>query len=228
MSLRPRRRHRRPPEGQLVPALVRASPGLSPIVGLAAAVLYRVDTEEPHRRARRAARSCRVTTRSAPAAGSESRLPRAGARAPSRRGAVAEAPTCPGGFLSELDPGGTRRTSRSSAPYAATAGGDVLFHEGDDAGVVARPRRPRARKAANDDDGREVILAFPGPGKPLGELSAVDGKPRSGTIRAVDDVEALVIPGQRVPRVPRAPAAGRARAAALRRRAPAGGRPAAR
>jgi CRP/FNR family transcriptional regulator, cyclic AMP receptor protein len=45
------------------------------------------------------------------------------------------------------------------------------------------------------NDGREVILAFPGPGELLGELSAVDGEPRSGTVRAVDDVEALVIPG---------------------------------
>jgi CRP/FNR family transcriptional regulator, cyclic AMP receptor protein len=40
-----------------------------------------------------------------------------------------------------------------------------------------------------------VILAFPGPGELLGELSAIDGQPRSGTVRAVDDVEALVIPG---------------------------------
>ena len=72
--------------------------------------------------------------------------------------------------------------------------GDVLFHQGDDAGAVLVILAGHV-KAAMLSDGREVILAFPGPGELLGELSAVDGQPRSGTVRAVDDVEALVIPG---------------------------------
>ena len=72
--------------------------------------------------------------------------------------------------------------------------GDVLFHQGDDAGAVLVLLSGHV-KAAMLNDGREVILAFPGPGELLGELSAVDGEPRSGTVRAIDDVEALVIPG---------------------------------
>jgi CRP/FNR family transcriptional regulator, cyclic AMP receptor protein len=72
--------------------------------------------------------------------------------------------------------------------------GDVLFHQGDDAGAVLVLISGHV-KAAMLNDGREVILAFPGPGELLGELSAIDGQPRSGTVRAVDDVEALVIPG---------------------------------
>jgi CRP/FNR family transcriptional regulator, cyclic AMP receptor protein len=72
--------------------------------------------------------------------------------------------------------------------------GDVLFHQGDDAGAVLVLLEGHV-KAAMLNDGREVILAFPGPGELLGELSAVDGEPRSGTVRAVDEVEALVIPG---------------------------------
>ena len=72
--------------------------------------------------------------------------------------------------------------------------GDVLFHQGDDAGAVLVLLAGHV-KAAMLNDGREVILAFPGPGELLGELSAVDGEPRSGTVRAIDDVEALVIPG---------------------------------
>src|SRR3954464_11694885 len=72
--------------------------------------------------------------------------------------------------------------------------GDVLFHQGDDAGAVLVLLSGHV-KAAMLNDGREGILAFPGPGELLGELSAVDGMPRSGTVRAVDDVEALVIPG---------------------------------
>ena len=97
------------------------------------------------------------------------------------------------GFLSQLDPGerddleklGTARRYRR---------GDVLFHQGDDAGAVVVLIDGHV-KAVMMNDGREVILAFPGPGELLGELSAVDGEPRSGTVRAVDDVEALVIPG---------------------------------
>jgi CRP/FNR family cyclic AMP-dependent transcriptional regulator len=97
------------------------------------------------------------------------------------------------GFLSELEPqeredlqkiGSARRYRR----------GDVLFHQGDDAGAVVLLLEGHV-KAAMMDDGREVILAFAGPGELLGELSAVDGKPRSGTVRAVDDIAALVIPG---------------------------------
>jgi CRP/FNR family transcriptional regulator, cyclic AMP receptor protein len=72
--------------------------------------------------------------------------------------------------------------------------GDVLFHQGDDAGAVVVLRDGHV-KATMLNDGREVILAFPGPGELLGELSAVDGQPRSATVRAVDEVEALVIPG---------------------------------
>jgi CRP/FNR family cyclic AMP-dependent transcriptional regulator len=72
--------------------------------------------------------------------------------------------------------------------------GDVLFHQGDDAGAVLVLLTGHV-KAAMLNDGREVILAFPGPGELLGELSAIDGQPRSGTVRAIDEVEALVIPG---------------------------------
>jgi CRP/FNR family cyclic AMP-dependent transcriptional regulator len=97
------------------------------------------------------------------------------------------------GFLAELtaDEQAELRELGSVRRYKR---GDVLFHQGDDAGAVLVILAGHV-KAAMLSDGREVILAFPGPGELLGELSAVDGQPRSGTVRAVDDVEALVIPG---------------------------------
>ena len=97
------------------------------------------------------------------------------------------------GFLSELaaEERGELERLGSIRRYRR---GDVLFHEGDDAGAVLVLLDGHV-KAAMMNDGREVILAFPGPGELLGELSAVDGEPRSGTVRAVDDVEALMIPG---------------------------------
>jgi CRP/FNR family cyclic AMP-dependent transcriptional regulator len=99
----------------------------------------------------------------------------------------------PEGFLFELEPAERDELERVGSVRRYRRG-DVLFHQGDDAGAVLVLLRGHV-KAAMLNDGREVILAFPGPGELLGELSAVDGQPRSATVRAVDDIEALVIPG---------------------------------
>ena len=97
------------------------------------------------------------------------------------------------GFLAELE-ADERADLEQLGAVRRYRRGDVLFHQGDDAGVVVVLRDGHV-KATMLNDGREVILAFPGPGELLGELSAVDGQPRSATVRAVDEVEALVIPG---------------------------------
>ena len=97
------------------------------------------------------------------------------------------------GFLSELA-ADERADLEALGSVRRYRRGDVVFHQGDDAGAVLVLLEGHV-KAVMLNDGREVILAFPGPGELLGELSAVDGRPRSGTVRAVDDVEALVIPG---------------------------------
>jgi len=99
----------------------------------------------------------------------------------------------PAEFLSELEPG-ERADLEKLGMVRRYRRGDVLFHEGDDAGAVLVLLDGHV-KAVITSDGREVILGFPGPGELLGEVSAVDGRPRSGTVRAVDDVEALVVPG---------------------------------
>ena len=67
------------------------------------------------------------------------------------------------------------RTSRSSASCRRYRRGDVLFHQGDDAGAVLVLLGGHVKAGDARTDGREVILAFPGPGELLGELSAVDG-----------------------------------------------------
>jgi CRP/FNR family transcriptional regulator, cyclic AMP receptor protein len=97
------------------------------------------------------------------------------------------------GFLSELA-ADERAELEQLGSVRRYRRGDVLFHQHDDAGAVLVLISGHV-KAAMLNDGREVILAFPGPGELLGELSAIDGQPRSGTVRAIDDVEALVIPG---------------------------------
>ena len=42
-------------------------------------------------------------------------------------------------------------------------------------------------------DGRETVLDFRGPGELVGELSAIDGAPRSSSVTAVEPVEALLV-----------------------------------
>ena len=44
------------------------------------------------------------------------------------------------------------------------------------------------------EDGTEVLLALRGPEDVLGELGAIDGRPRSASAIALDEVEALVMP----------------------------------
>jgi CRP/FNR family transcriptional regulator, cyclic AMP receptor protein len=72
--------------------------------------------------------------------------------------------------------------------------GDALFHEREASDRVMLLVEGRVKVASTSEDGREAVLAFRGPGEVLGELSAIDGQPRSAGVVAVDPVEALVIP----------------------------------
>jgi CRP/FNR family cyclic AMP-dependent transcriptional regulator len=72
--------------------------------------------------------------------------------------------------------------------------GAALFHERQLSDRVMLLLDGRVKIASVSDDGREAVLAFRGPGEVLGELSAIDGQPRSASVIAVDPVRALVIP----------------------------------
>ena len=72
--------------------------------------------------------------------------------------------------------------------------GTALFHERQVSDRVMLLTEGRVKIASTSEDGRESVLAFRGPGEVLGELSAIDGQPRSAGVTAVDPVEALVMP----------------------------------
>lgn len=74
------------------------------------------------------------------------------------------------------------------------ARGQVLFFEGDPGGSVTALRSGRAKVSVQTLPGRELLLAVKGPGELLGEMSALDGRPRSATATAMEAVEALVVP----------------------------------
>jgi CRP/FNR family cyclic AMP-dependent transcriptional regulator len=74
------------------------------------------------------------------------------------------------------------------------AGGTALFQEHQASDRVMLLMAGRVKIASVSEDGRESVLAFRGPGEVLGELSAIDGQPRSASVLAVEHVEAIVIP----------------------------------
>ncbi|MFN2464688.1 MAG: Crp/Fnr family transcriptional regulator [Candidatus Dormibacteria bacterium] len=71
--------------------------------------------------------------------------------------------------------------------------GDTLFHEGDASDWVAVLLKGRAKISYDSEAGTEVVLGVRDPGELLGELSALDGAPRSATVTAMEPVEALVL-----------------------------------
>jgi CRP/FNR family cyclic AMP-dependent transcriptional regulator len=78
--------------------------------------------------------------------------------------------------------------------------GQALFTEGDLAGRVFLIERGWVTVTCTTPGGREIMLALRGPGDMLGELSALDGKPRSATAMAVSEVEAAVVSGSTLTR----------------------------
>jgi CRP/FNR family transcriptional regulator, cyclic AMP receptor protein len=72
--------------------------------------------------------------------------------------------------------------------------GDVLFSEGDVAERLFVLRHGWVLIRSCAADGRDVVLGLRGPGEVLGELSALDGKPRSATAVAAAEAEVVVTP----------------------------------
>lgn len=72
--------------------------------------------------------------------------------------------------------------------------GQALFGEGDRAERVFLVERGWVVLSCTAPGGREVVLGLRGPGEIVGELSSLDGEPRSATAVAAEDVEAIVAP----------------------------------
>lgn len=85
----------------------------------------------------------------------------------------------------------TLRTRGSTRRYPR---GAVLFREGQRSDSVVLLRSGSVKVSHVTRAGREVLLAVQGAGELLGELGAMDGAPRSATVTAIEDVEAVVVP----------------------------------
>jgi CRP/FNR family cyclic AMP-dependent transcriptional regulator len=71
--------------------------------------------------------------------------------------------------------------------------GATLMHQGEAAGRVLVIEEGRAKVTSVTEDGRELVLAFSGPGDLLGELSALGGSARVATVRALEPLSAMAI-----------------------------------
>jgi CRP/FNR family transcriptional regulator, cyclic AMP receptor protein len=71
--------------------------------------------------------------------------------------------------------------------------GATLFHEGDDSDWIGLVVKGRVKVSCYGADGRERLVAVVGPGELLGELSAIDGEPRSATATALEPIDMAVL-----------------------------------
>jgi CRP-like cAMP-binding protein len=75
--------------------------------------------------------------------------------------------------------------------------GDYLCHEGDQTRYVIIVLSGHVRVLGHSVDGREIIFGVRAAGEVVGESAALNDSPRSATLQALDDVEAITLPGSR-------------------------------
>lgn len=73
------------------------------------------------------------------------------------------------------------------------SGGEILFHMGDEGGNLYVIQSGRVKVTIPSAEGGEVILTILSAGEILGEISLIDGKPRSATVQAMKDTEVLCL-----------------------------------
>ena len=96
-------------------------------------------------------------------------------------------------FLHTLTPAESDALEEMGEPQTFAAGA-VIFEQGGTPDRVLLVRGGRVRVATRGADGNEVVLAERGPGELLGDLSGIDGQPRSASVTALDEVRGLVVP----------------------------------
>jgi len=74
--------------------------------------------------------------------------------------------------------------------------GDALFYSGDEGSAVYILRSGKVKIVGEGADGEERILHLQGAGECLGELSLIDGQPRSATAVAIEPVDAWILSRQ--------------------------------
>jgi CRP/FNR family transcriptional regulator, cyclic AMP receptor protein len=98
-------------------------------------------------------------------------------------------------FLDLLD-ADDRRELEARAGRRRFKPGATLTHEGSRGAEVLVLLSGRAKISIDTEDGREVVLGFCRPGRLVGEFAVIDREARSGTIEALEPIEALALSGE--------------------------------
>jgi CRP-like cAMP-binding protein len=96
-------------------------------------------------------------------------------------------------FLHTLTPAESDALEDMGEP-GAYAAGSVIFEQGGTADCVLVVRSGSVRIATRGAGGEDIVLAERGPGELLGDLSGIDGQPRSASVTALEEVRGLVVP----------------------------------
>jgi CRP-like cAMP-binding protein len=99
-------------------------------------------------------------------------------------------------FWARLSPA-EQASVRHAGVRTAHHAGTILCHQGDDEHHVLILLSGHVRVTKSATDGREIVAGVRGPGDVVGELAALDERPRSATVSALVDVETLNVPGSR-------------------------------
>ena len=95
-------------------------------------------------------------------------------------------------LFSDLNESELQRLSLVSLRRRA-ARAEQVVRAGEDAESLIVLLTGRAKVTNFDEEGREIILAWLGPGEFFGEMGLIDGSPRSASVVAVEPSELLVI-----------------------------------
>jgi CRP/FNR family transcriptional regulator, cyclic AMP receptor protein len=112
----------------------------------------------------------------------------------SNRGVMTAGSTL-GGWFAQL-PATERAALYSRGTARRYRAGATLFQEGDLSDWVVLVTAGRVKVSVTTADGKEVVLGVCSAGDLLGELSAIDARPRSATATSIEPVDACVVPGE--------------------------------
>ncbi|MEV0589800.1 Crp/Fnr family transcriptional regulator [Nonomuraea cavernae] len=98
----------------------------------------------------------------------------------------------PGEFLSLLTPEEIEAFRAVGRPRRWERGATVMT-EGDTSDWVLVLTEGRVKVSSHTSSGTEVVLAVRGPGGLLGDMSAIDGSPRSATVTALEPIAGFVV-----------------------------------
>jgi len=86
-----------------------------------------------------------------------------------------------------------RRALAGVMDLKAVGAGETVFREGETGDELLCVVDGRLDTLVNDIAGQEIVLDAIGPGDTVGELSMLDGRPRSATLRCMENARLLVL-----------------------------------